>query len=314
MASSGGRPSAVRVDAHAKLNLGLAVGPRRSDGFHELATVFQSISLADSLIARRKPRGFSLRVRYENAAIRGPAPERIPGGASNLVLHAARRVAQRAGFQGGASFELVKRIPARSGMGGGSADAAAAIVAMDALFRLGLKPADRLAIGLELGSDVPFALQGGTAVGFGRGERLRPARLASAFRAIVAVPRWRVSTARAFAEIDRNKYGLTEWSAKLRFAQSVERKSVSATRLQFLGNTFEFALGRRRKEFVSLCARLEDAGVLNPRLTGSGSAVFGVLSAGIPVRSILSRFEGTESIFVVRSTRRALRLRRRGRT
>jgi 4-diphosphocytidyl-2-C-methyl-D-erythritol kinase len=304
----------VRVDANAKLNLGLAVGPPRRDGFHELATVFQSVSLADRLIARRKSRGFSLRVRYENAAVRGPAPERIPAGPSNLVLRAARRVARRAGLEGGASFELVKRIPARSGMGGGSADAAASIAAMDALYGLKLTPADRRAIALELGSDVPFALTGGTAVGFGRGDRLRPARLASAFRAIVAVPRWRVSTAQAFAEIDRNKYGLTEWSAKLRFAQSVERKRVSASHLQLLGNTFESALGRRRKDFVSLCARLEDAGVLKPRLTGSGSAVFGVLSLGIPVRSILARFEGSESIFVVRSTRRALRLRRKGRT
>lgn len=312
--SSGRRTFAVTVDANAKLNLGLAVGPRRRDGFHELATVFQSISLADTLTARRKPRGFSLRVRYENAALRGRAPERIPTGASNLVLRAACRVAQRAGLEGGASFALVKRIPARSGMGGGSADAAAAIVAMDALYRLGLKRAERLAIGLELGSDVPFALLGGTAVGLGRGERLRSARLARAFRAIVAVPRWRVSTASAFAAIDRNKYGLTEWGAKLRFAQSVGRNRVSASRLQFLGNTLELALGKRRKEFVSLCARLDDAGVLNPRLTGSGSAVFGVLSSGIPVRSFLSRFDGNESIFVVRSTRRALRLRSRGRT
>jgi len=314
MASSGGRPAAVRVDANAKLNLGLAVGPRRADGFHELATVFQSISLADRLIASRKRSGFSLRVRYEDVAARGPAIERVPGGNANLVLRAARRVAERAGLRGGASFELLKRIPARSGMGGGSADAAAAIVAMNSLYGLGLGPADRLAIGLEIGSDVPFALMGGTAVGFGRGERLRPARLSSAFRAVVAVPRWRVSTVRAFAAIDRNKYGLTEWGAKLRFAQSVERKRVSASGLQLLGNTFESALGRRRKEFVSLCARLEDAGVPNPRMTGSGSAVFGVLAIGIPVRSIISRFEGNESIFVVRSTRRALRLHRMGRT
>ena len=131
-------PGRVEVTARGKLNLRLAVGPVRPDGFHDLVTVFQSISLADTLVAERAPRGFTLEIRWEDAALAGgPGPGArgsIPPGAENLVLRAAERVRAALGIRGGARFRLVKRIPAQSGMGGGSADAAAAIEAMLALY------------------------------------------------------------------------------------------------------------------------------------------------------------------------------------
>ena len=301
--------SLVRVEAHAKLNLGLAVGPRRDDGFHDLATVFQSISLADTLIVRKRARGFTLTIRHERAAARvgGIREPRIPSGGTNLVVRAARLVASRLGLAGGAAFTVIKRIPAGTGLGGGSADAAAAIVALLRLHRLRVSLADRLALAAELGSDVPFAMLGGTALGLGRGERLVPLRPIRPFRALIAVPSWRVATDLAYRQVDRRKYGLTAWVTKLRFAQRLEREGVRADVALRLGNTFEEVLGKRRRDFLSLCERLKHAGAQEPRLTGSGSAVFGILPNGTSSETAVRRFTGNESLYLVRSARAGAR-------
>lgn len=305
-------PRRVEVTAHAKLNLGLRVGPPRPDGYHDLFTVFQSVSLADTLAAERTRRGFSLRVVHEEAAFRGgqgrAARATVPAGAANLVLRAARLASERLGLAGGARFTLVKRIPARAGMGGGSADAAAALAAMLAMHGRRLPRARGLALAAELGSDVPFAFTGGTALGLGRGERLTPLRLAQPLRAIVAVPHWRVSTADAFRRLDRVKYGLTAWRRLLRLAPSLGRKRVTPFQMMRLGNAFEAALGQRRQDFDSLRVRMRRAGVLGPHLTGSGSGVFGVVPAGAPVREIAGRFPGREPIYLVRSVGKGLHL------
>jgi 4-diphosphocytidyl-2-C-methyl-D-erythritol kinase len=303
----------VIVEARAKLNLGLAVGPLRPDGYHEVATVFQSISLADTLVAARAPRGFSLRVRHESAAIRGAvaaATRRlVPAGGVNLVLRAARQMAAEAGLPGGARFTLVKRVPARAGLGGGSADAAAALRAMGALHGLRWPRERWLDLAARLGSDVPFAVLGGTALGLGRGERLESLAPPRRFRVLIAVPAWRVATRSAFRLIEQNKYGLTAWSAKLRSAQALRRGRVPPLRALRLGNTFEQALGNRRSDFESLRARMRAAGVEQVLMTGSGSAVFGILGTGIPVKEVVGRFAGSEVLFLARSTRAGLRLR-----
>jgi 4-diphosphocytidyl-2-C-methyl-D-erythritol kinase len=307
-------PRAVEIEARAKLNLGIAVGPERADGFHEIATIYQSITLADTLTARRTRRGFRLRVRHEDISLQGSAARavraHVPAGESNLVLRAARKAAERAGIEGGASFVLTKRIPSRAGLGGGSADAAAAIAAMAALYPGRLPLAARLSLCAEMGSDVPFALQGGTAIGLGRGERLRRVSLQGPFRVLVVVPRWRVATASAYKQISRTKYGLTVWPAKLRSAQSLGRKRISVSRALRLGNTFEGVLGSRWEEFRSLRERLRAAGAAEVRMTGSGSAVFGILAPSVPAQDVVGRFAGSEPLFLARSAREGLRFRR----
>ena len=304
---------AVRVEARAKLNLGLAVGPKRGDGYHDLATVFQSVSLADTLIVTPQARGFSLTIRYEDASLRRArdsarragrlrtGPGRVPAGRANLVLRAARLLAARHDLPGGATFTLIKRIPAGAGMGGGSADAAAALFGLARLHGLSWSRRERLAIGAELGADVPFALLGGTALGLGRGERLRRLRLAAPFRAIVAVPSRRVETAKAFRALDRGKYALTGWTRHLRFVEALGRKAVTPKHALRLGNAFERVLGGQRSGFLSLCSRLRDAGVEEPHLTGSGSAVFGILPAKLTASRLVDRFAGDEAIYLVRS-------------
>ncbi len=343
MGSRGARPGARRVvvEARAKLNLGLAVGPRRGDGYHDLVTVFQSVSLADTLIAAPARTGFTLRVRYQDVSMPRGAPAgvsparattggadtvgatparraapsaraarrlRVSAGPSNLVLRAARLLAARTGLSRGARFTLVKRIPPGAGLGGGSADAAAAIAALAALHGLRLPRMQRLRLAAELGADVPFAMLGGTALGLGRGDRLTRLRLARPIRALIAVPPWRVSTVRAFARLDRVRYGLTAWKGKLRFAQNFRRKRLKPEQALGLGNTLEEVLGDRRQDFLSLCARLRAAGVDNVRMTGSGSAVFAILGPGTPAKKVAHRFAGSESLYLVRSTQAARRL------
>jgi len=302
----------VRVEARAKLNLGLAVGPRRDDGYHEIATVMQSISLADTLTVQPRRRGFTLAVRHEEAAARGrtrrAGASAVPPGSRNLVIRAAHRAARRFGIEGGARFSLVKRIPSRAGLGGGSADAAAAIAGLLALHRVRPGVHARLELGAELGSDVPFTLAGGTALALGRGEKLTRLGLGRPFRAVIAVPAWRVSTAWAYEKVDRQKYVLTRWGAKLRFAQVLGREGVSLQQAMRLGNTFEQVLGSRRTDFLSLCARLRKAGASEVRMTGSGSAVFGILEPGIQATEVVRRFEGSEPLYVVRSVQAGLRL------
>jgi len=302
----------IIVTARAKLNLGLAVGPRRPDGYHDLATVFQSISLADTLVVEPRRSGFTLEVRHEEGAARGRTPHSrdtsVPGGRDNLVLRAARLLRDRIGLEGGAHFRLVKRIPVRAGLGGGSADGAAAIAGLLALRRVRIAAEKKLEVALELGSDVPFAMRGGTALGLGHSEHLTPLVLAKPFRAIIAAPRWSISTALAFAEIDRRKYDLTAWKAKLRSAQLLERNQLRAEASLRFGNTFEEVLGARQSDFISLVARLREAGLNEVRMTGSGSAIFGVLSPGVPAIKIVGRFVGDEALFIVRSAANGLSL------
>lgn len=315
-----GKPRVVVAEARAKLNLGLAVGPRREDGFHDLVTIFQSISLHDTLIARRARRGYTLRVRHEDASLRRPMargktarrrarPAAIPAGRANLVLRAARLAAQRFGIEGGARFTLFKRIPVQAGLGGGSADAAATLAAMRRLFNIRAPRAEWSALAAELGSDVPFAQLGGTALGLGRGEQLTPLHLDRPFEAVIAIPRWRISTREAFARIDRSSLILTTWRAQLRFARDIIRKRVKPLRVLRMGNTFEGVLGARQSDHEQLRARLLEAGAAEVRLSGSGSALFGIPGSDASAMDVAGRFAGNERLFVVRSTRAGVRLR-----
>jgi 4-diphosphocytidyl-2C-methyl-D-erythritol kinase len=127
-------------------------------------------------------------------------------------------------------------------------------------------------------------------------------RLTEPFHAVLAVPAWRISTAAAFRRIDRANYVLTGWNAKLRSLQALRRKPVSATESLRLGNVFEDVLGRSRARFDSLSYRLAAAGLSCVRMTGSGSAVFGIAATEAEARRIIGRVDGREPLFLVRST------------
>lgn len=188
-----GRSVVVRVPA--KINLHLSIGPRRPDGFHELMTVFLAVSLYDQVTAS-PAEGLSVSVRGEGAAV-------VPPDSGNLAWRAAALLAEYADVPADASLELVKEIPVAAGLAGGSADAAAALVACDELWGTGLNRATLLELAGRLGSDVPFLLGGGMALGTGRGDLLTPVLAAGEWHWVLALADSELSTADVYAELDR---------------------------------------------------------------------------------------------------------------
>ena len=159
----------ITVRAAAKINLHLGVGRAREDGFHPLDTVYQAIGIHDD-VTLTAAEGLSL----DTLVADHIDPAGVPAGADNIVLRAARLLAERAGRRATGAFEVRKDIPVAGGMAGGSADAAAALVACDRLWDLHTPDEVLLALAAELGSDIPFSLVGGTARGVGRGEVVTP--------------------------------------------------------------------------------------------------------------------------------------------
>jgi 4-diphosphocytidyl-2-C-methyl-D-erythritol kinase len=180
------------------VNLQLAVGPARADGYHSLVTVFHALSLFDEVTVRPAERT-SITVSGEDAAA-------VPVGRTNLAWRAAATLAAAAGRRSRDSavrIEIRKRIPVAAGLAGGSADAAATLVACNELWRTGMSQRELARVGADLGSDVPFALVGGTAVGRGRGEEVTPALVTGNYHWALAFAHTGLSTAQVYAACDR---------------------------------------------------------------------------------------------------------------
>jgi 4-diphosphocytidyl-2-C-methyl-D-erythritol kinase len=187
---------AVVARAPAKINVHLAVGPRRPDGFHALETVFLAVSLFDTVTAAPGD-GLSLTVAGEGSG------GEVPADRGNLVWRAAELLAESAGVPADAALAIDKSIPAAAGLAGGSADAAAALVALDALWGTRARREDLTELAARLGSDVPFSLHGGVAFGIGRGERLSPVLARGPFHWVLGIAAEGLSTPAVYAELDR---------------------------------------------------------------------------------------------------------------
>lgn len=185
----------VHVRAPGKLNLFFEVGERQADGYHDVASVYQAVSLYEDVWATPAD-GFTVAVSGPAGAAGVPLDER------NLALQAARALARHIGYDGGVHLEIVKHVPVAGGMGGGSADAAAALVACDAVWGADLGTAELQRLAAGLGADVPFALMGGTAVGTGRGDRLSPALARARFDWVLVTDDAGLSTPAAYRRLD----------------------------------------------------------------------------------------------------------------
>ncbi|MGH8776916.1 MAG: 4-(cytidine 5'-diphospho)-2-C-methyl-D-erythritol kinase [Jiangellaceae bacterium] len=253
----------VTVRAPAKVNLVLSVGPARADGFHELATVFHAVSLFDEVVASP--------AEDISVTVDGPQAELVPVDDSNLAVRAAQVLAAYAGVTTGARLHITKGIAVAGGMAGGSADAAAALVACDALWGTGLGRAELAILGARVGSDVAFALVGGTALGAGRGERLTPAMVGGTFHWVLAIADIGLGTPEVYAELDR-----------IRGRRHIAAPAVAPEVLSALRAGDAEALGRllhndlqvpARTLAPALAATLEtglDLGVLGAVVSGSG--------------------------------------------
>jgi len=258
-------PGRVTVRAPAKVNLALLVGPRRTDGYHDVVSVFHAVSLYDEVVARPAARGTVL------LSVEGADAESVPLDESNLALRAARLLADYAGVDSGVALSITKGIPVAGGMAGGSADAGAALVACDALWGTALGREELTSLASRLGADVPFTLMGGTAVGTGRGDRLTPALASGTFQWVFAISDEGLSTPDVYAELDR-----------LRGRNPIARPAVPGAIMSALRSGDAHALGkalhndleraacalRPRLRFVIDAGR--DLGALGAVVSGSG--------------------------------------------
>ncbi len=255
----------ARVPAYAKLNLGLRVLYRRPDGFHELRTVFQTISLADRLDISFTRTGTQ---RATRIVVEG-TPE-IP---DNLVERACRLALEALKIHGDVRFGLKKKIPMGAGLGGGSSDAAAVLLALPVLAGKRLA-ADRLmAIAGELGSDVPFFLHGGTALGLGRGEELYPLPDRGVARGLLVVPDVHSSTAEAYRDLSPTLTSIRLQNKLVTFQREVWQAGVGSVE-----NDFEGVVFARHPELKRIKQRLVRFGAKPAAMMGSGSAIFGIFA------------------------------------
>jgi 4-diphosphocytidyl-2-C-methyl-D-erythritol kinase len=195
---AGARVTSVTVRAPAKINLQLAVGRPEPDGYHGLATVYQAVGLYDELTVTPGAEGSGPQIE-----VSGDQADQVPTDGSNLAVRAVALLAARTGNEPDVQLRLHKTIPVAGGMAGGSADAAAALVACDVLWQTGLARDELEGLGAELGADVPFALMGGTALGTGRGDVLTQALARGDFHWVLAVADGGLSTPAVYAECDR---------------------------------------------------------------------------------------------------------------
>ena len=256
--------SPFQARSYAKINLALSILGRRTDGYHEIQTVFQSISLYDEIEFRAFHR---LELRCEN--LPGLSKE------ANLIWKAANLLASANAEKQGASITLRKKIPAGSGLGGGSSNAAVTLLGLSRLWQLDMSDTDLLRFGAHLGSDVPFFLRGGTALGFGMGERIRQLPDLPSGHLVVVYPGIHVSTAAAYGTL---KLGLTSSAAAHRIQRFCGQELKGENFLTGIFNDFEASILpayppiRKAKDF------LKERGAIATLLSGSGSSVFGFFS------------------------------------
>lgn len=258
-----GVPEPVTVRVPAKVNLHLAVGARRADGFHELITVFHAVSLYDEVTATP---AHDLTI-----AVRGEGAEDLPVGEQNVAWRAATALARRTGVDPAVRLELAKGIPVAGGLAGGSADAAGALVACDALWGTGLGREELLDLAAEVGSDVAFALTGGTALGTGRGERLTPVLAAGRWHWVLAIAEGGLRTPDVYAELDRQREaadppGIGPADDLINALRTHDPARLGA----LLANDLDPAARRLRPELVRTVDAGLDLGAVGAVISGSG--------------------------------------------
>jgi len=198
------RSRGVIARVPAKVNLQLAVGPLGNDGFHEVTTVFQAISLFDDVTVETTAENNGISIQ-----VTGQTSTGVPSDSSNLAVKAATLMIKNYDLPSDINIKLKKEIPVAGGMAGGSADAAGVIVGLDSLFELGLSRDEMEMVGSKIGADVPFSICGGVAIGTGRGDQITPALFKGSYNWVLALSGQGLATPSVYAECDRLREGLS---------------------------------------------------------------------------------------------------------
>lgn len=255
--------SGMTVRSFAKINLGLEVLGRRPDGYHDIRTLFQSVSLCDTLAFRRLPE--------PEVRLSGDDPS-VPWDETNLVHKAARLVGRKTSATPGAAVEVRKRIPPGKGLGGGSANAAVTLWALNELWETGMDRQALQILGRELGADVPYFLEGGLCLGRGRGDELEPLPDLPETAVLIVLPSFPISTAEIYA---RRLPVLTSDAKPGRISQFLENKDF-----ELLENQLEETIFRFHPDLEGVKSFLKKQGAAAAMVTGTGSAVYGLFPDG----------------------------------
>lgn len=250
----------LHLESPAKVNLRLEILKKREDGYHELRTILQKISLHDTL-------HFSLEKR-EKISIISDHPN-LPVGKKNLVHQAVRSMLQRSDYRGGVRVKIEKRIPLGAGLGGGSSNAATTMKAMNQLLNLDIPKKELMEMGLEIGADVPFFFSEGPVIAFGVGERLKTIKLPCLWYVLI-YPNFEVSTRWAYQHFILTK---RQFNINLhKFLRTPDEIS------RLLWNDLEEVVSREYPQIEAMKKILQTAGALGTLMTGSGPTVFGIFS------------------------------------
>jgi 4-diphosphocytidyl-2-C-methyl-D-erythritol kinase len=272
--------STLTVPAFAKINLSLRVFGLRADGYHDLDTIFQTISLHDTI---------KIAATDNSAIVLSCDDRRLAIVETNLMIRAAEALRNRFATTKGARIRLEKRIPVQAGLGGGSADAAITLLALATLWELSPTKEDLLAVGSRLGADVPFFLFGGTARGTGIGDNVMPLQDRTEKFLLVIKPNANTSTSDAYKALDERS--LTTRNSKTILSSSQPTEHFDSGSLASLENDFEEVVLDLEPEIARAKAALIRTGAKNAALAGSGSAVFGIFDSEDAQRRAIQAIE-----------------------
>ena len=270
----------LTVPAFAKINLFLRIRNRRSDGYHDLDTIFQTINLHDAI---------KITVIDNSEIVLSCDDRQLPVDSENLIVRAARAVQDRFSVKRGARIRLEKRIPVRAGLGGGSSDAAVTLMALARFWGTAATRQDLIEIGAQLGADVPFFFTGGMARGTGIGDRVEPLPDMPERSLLIIKPVTDINSADAYKVFDERC--LTSGNSKSILSSSQPTEGFDTKSLASLGNDFEQVVFDLEPEIARAKAALMGAGAQAAVLAGSGSAVFGFFDSEDAQRRAIQAIE-----------------------
>ncbi|MCD6116081.1 4-(cytidine 5'-diphospho)-2-C-methyl-D-erythritol kinase [bacterium] len=267
----------VHLKSCAKINIGLSVTQRRNDGYHNIETLFQEIDLCDEIIFSRSD---------NSTTIKSDNPE-LPLDSSNLMYHAFELFKSNASASGGLNIDIKKRIPMGGGLGGGSSNAAATLVAANILWNNPLSSKHLLSLAQKIGSDVPFFITGGTAIGRGRGEELSFLKIPDDWFAVLVCPGINISTKWAYGEL---KIALTNEKKITNFNALFTDWLIDRFQSE-LYNDFEVPVFKLYPELQHIKDQLYKKGAFYASMSGSGSTIYGLFKSskvGLRVQKFFS--------------------------
>lgn len=262
--------------APGKINVAFQVGPLREDGYHDVASLYLALDLQEVVTAYPAEPGTAYAELSEASTIL-LEPDEVPTGEDNLAVKAARLLSEYTGHEGGVRLSIAKHVPVAGGMGGGSADAAAALVACDALWGLGLSRGELMRLGARLGADVPFSLAGGAAVGLGVGDQLSPLLHVEPSHWVLVPASYGLSTPRVYGVLDELRAGASRGEDE---GIGIDPELVTALRdgdpetvAPHLRNDLQAAAVHLAPELEQVFEAAKHAGALASLVSGSGPTV-----------------------------------------